>query len=670
MADTQVSAAEIYEPPSTRGASSASSETHKRCALLVGIDSYGAQHTPNASRAWGTLSGTGNDLQLLAQVLAERHGFRVALLKNHNATRAGIEAAFKAHLIDCITGPGDAAFFHFSGHGQQVPDKSGDETDGLDESIVPYDNLGQTDWRQNVLDDTFEGWLKALAKKTDNITISFDSCHSGTATRGATLTARGSSHQYEPAPTKKATEEKAPGGWMSDGELPYTFLAAADSSEFAYEKAIPNCRGEGCVTGQFSYHLASQLAQAPAGASYSEVLSNIRAQMLAVSSKQHPQIHGQAHRTLFGTSLAERPMMSYALGPLSDPKNIRVDAGLIHGLSDRHTLNLYGQDQDIKGSAPLAQMALHTVESTMAYGALVEGSDISRLEGKTLRAIGAYTDKGAMRLRVEGEVEGLSEALANQPFVSLVTDDDWTLRVRPCESGEPGCQAVGQDLVLEGRDGQRIGIPTSGQDAVMSETISAQVGSPSACVLAALESHFKRSRLLAITNQDPSTQLRVSLRLSRRAAAQSTQEPLSPGINDSFGVNQDFIGFEIENHEDITVHVALLELGPGGAITHILPPGKEMSIAPKEVWRFESKLFPPYGDYTFKLVATDSNADFSPLAFKAHGRCEPVSRPATRGGCEGVACLFDSMGPRTRGMGWGAQRPRWTTRVGQFSVVK
>ena len=501
---TEVGAVEIYEPPTTRGAST---EGQKRCALLVGIDSYGPRFTPNASRAWGTLRGTGNDLQLLGKALANRHRFRVALLRNHNATRAGIEAAFKAHLIDCVTGPGDAAFFHFSGHGQQVPDKSGDETDGLDESIVPYDNLGQTDWRQNVLDDTFEGWLKALAQKTHNITITFDSCHSGTATRGATATARGGDHRYEPEPTATQAKAQAPGGWMADGKLPYTFMAAADSNEFAFETPIPSCQGQGCVAGQFSYHLAHQLNHAPEDASYSELLSNIRAQMLATSSRQHPQLHGQAHRTLFGTSLADRPLMSYALGPVSNPKHIRVDAGLLHGLTDRHTLNLYAHDQDIKASAPLGAIALHTVESSMAYGALVDGSDPAALAGKTLRAITAHTDVGEMRLRVDDEVDGLSDALANQPFVKVVTDEGWNLRLRRCKAGDSGCQAVGKDLILESRDGKRVGIPTS--DSVMSETISADVGTPSACVLAALESHFKRSRLKSLCAPRSMTPLRL-----------------------------------------------------------------------------------------------------------------------------------------------------------------
>ena len=40
--------------------------------------------------------------------------------------------------------PGDAFFFHFSGHGSRVKDTDGDEADGWDETICPvdYDRAG------------------------------------------------------------------------------------------------------------------------------------------------------------------------------------------------------------------------------------------------------------------------------------------------------------------------------------------------------------------------------------------------------------------------------------------------------------------------------------------------------------------------------------------------
>ena len=37
-------------------------------------------------------------------------------------------------------GQDDIVVFHYSGHGSQMTDLEGDEPDGLDETIVPYDS--------------------------------------------------------------------------------------------------------------------------------------------------------------------------------------------------------------------------------------------------------------------------------------------------------------------------------------------------------------------------------------------------------------------------------------------------------------------------------------------------------------------------------------------------
>ena len=64
-------------------------------------------------------------------------------------------------------------WFHYSGHGSQIKDTTGDEIDGLDEVIVP------TDFRQKgfITDDEIYNIVKNSKCKTMLI---FDSCHSGT----------------------------------------------------------------------------------------------------------------------------------------------------------------------------------------------------------------------------------------------------------------------------------------------------------------------------------------------------------------------------------------------------------------------------------------------------------------------------------------------------------
>jgi hypothetical protein len=52
-------------------------------------------------------------------------------------TRENILNAMRWLVRDAC--PNDSLFFHYSGHGAQVPDKDGDEDDGMDEIIFPLD---------------------------------------------------------------------------------------------------------------------------------------------------------------------------------------------------------------------------------------------------------------------------------------------------------------------------------------------------------------------------------------------------------------------------------------------------------------------------------------------------------------------------------------------------
>ena len=67
----------------------------------------------------------------------------------------------------------DLLFFSYSGHGSQVVDKNGDETDRRDEVIVPLDfNV--------ITDDEFKTIIQTYLKPNVTLFALFDSCNSGT----------------------------------------------------------------------------------------------------------------------------------------------------------------------------------------------------------------------------------------------------------------------------------------------------------------------------------------------------------------------------------------------------------------------------------------------------------------------------------------------------------
>jgi metacaspase-1 len=133
-------------------------------ALIVGINAYPA---PN------TLHGCVNDAMDCKATL-EARGFACTMVLDAQATKAGILAGLNALVNGAQSG--DSLVFAYSGHGSQVRDVSGDETDGWDEVICPVN------WPQYVSDDDLRGIFNRLPAGTI-LDVFLDSCHSGTGTR-------------------------------------------------------------------------------------------------------------------------------------------------------------------------------------------------------------------------------------------------------------------------------------------------------------------------------------------------------------------------------------------------------------------------------------------------------------------------------------------------------
>ena len=98
-------------------------------ALIVAIANY-----PKES-GWSSIHSN-NDLQILLPQF-KRLDFHINLLADKQATKKNIIQALQ-HLIKQLKA-GDDVCLHFSCHGQQMEDDNGDEADGLDKALIPYD---------------------------------------------------------------------------------------------------------------------------------------------------------------------------------------------------------------------------------------------------------------------------------------------------------------------------------------------------------------------------------------------------------------------------------------------------------------------------------------------------------------------------------------------------
>lgn len=156
-------------------------------ALLIGISDYPTVKG-HPELEWSDIHGA-NDVVTLAPTL-KKQGFKTTSLTDSKATAANIRKAFRQ--LEASATAGDLIYIHFSGHGQAVEDTNGDEADGWDEAIIPYDARikyakGIYEGENHMLDDELESYFTAIRNKIGHngyLYIVLDACHMGGASRG------------------------------------------------------------------------------------------------------------------------------------------------------------------------------------------------------------------------------------------------------------------------------------------------------------------------------------------------------------------------------------------------------------------------------------------------------------------------------------------------------
>ena len=250
-------------------------------ALCIGINDY-----PGTG---SDLSGCVNDANDWAAELGSR-GFTVAKMLDKKATHAAMTKAIGSLIKDAKKG--DSLIITYSGHGTWVPDSSGDEPDGRDEGLCPWD-IGSVG---PLLDDDIR---VLFAKRSSGVRIVLlsDSCHSGTVTKGddSDLDAGAARARFLPLEA-----------WMPAGELPAAaarplnlvsglkrsggdlLLAGCQDTEYSWDTSFQNR-----PNGAFTYYALKTLREKKP-ATYAAWFAAIRAYLPSNRLPQSPQILGSA----------------------------------------------------------------------------------------------------------------------------------------------------------------------------------------------------------------------------------------------------------------------------------------------------------------------------------------------------------------------------------------
>lgn len=155
-----------------------------RRALLIGISEY----EQSGENSWTSIHGS-NDVELIAPILRNQ-GFKTTIICNREAKAEKIRKAMTKLIDACVSG--DIVYLHFSGHGQPIEDMNGDEEDGWDESIIPYDaqmifEKGKYEGQNHITDDEIHAFIEKLRSKVGEegyVCVVIDACHAGGSSRG------------------------------------------------------------------------------------------------------------------------------------------------------------------------------------------------------------------------------------------------------------------------------------------------------------------------------------------------------------------------------------------------------------------------------------------------------------------------------------------------------
>lgn len=261
-------------------------------ALLVGINAYPSPRDH--------LAGCVNDCLFLKKILIDRYGFRdadIVTLLDSEATGKKIFETFATHLAKG-TDPGDTVLLYFCGHGFRVADQDGDEPDGQDESIAPWD------YERNGLltDDLLDRYFATLRGRTFFCVV--DSCFSGSANRSLSFSdqpaglARVLKEPVLPAPDAEKELQPQVFGLQpptTKGPWPgHVFFGAARDFEPCVECLDVEEAPAGVPSGLFSAMLRSGL-KGPADTdtngviTYRELYFHVRSRLNAAGFKQVPQ---------------------------------------------------------------------------------------------------------------------------------------------------------------------------------------------------------------------------------------------------------------------------------------------------------------------------------------------------------------------------------------------
>ncbi len=630
---------------------------HKH-ALLVGVSNYcrgGGSDCGKRKKYWWDLNSE-PDVDSLKQVLMQKFGFierEIKVLKTSaETTHESIRRTFKSFLID-QTSEGDIVYFHYSGHGGTVPDDDqhgpnpivGDEISGYDQTLIPSDYISRMDASNDIRDDEIKEWLDDLkVRKPANVTVTMDSCFSGTNTRGGRFLVRGSKWEGTPPqaprnrgskPTPEDSSGLLPQGYAAS--LGYVVIAATRNDQLAGETD----GFDGKAMGLLSFALVKAFMTAGPRSTYRDIFGRIYDEVTRDGHDQNPTIEGEMDKVLMqGIALPPQPFINIGI----ENEDVLLKAGYLQGMTKGSRFDLFSSDtKDFNQATPLASAEIEKVNASSSRLKLAAAAkiDLKQLQNARARETDHKFDDARLRVAFEGisQPAESSEDLATRvKKLDIVRGDlkqpnDWDIKICRGKCTDEKPSSVGKDENFSG------GYTMMRQDGSIVRRVPDEADA-FAKISLALKGEARWRFVKNLKNDDPMVKIEMRLipvtaeeRSSLRVGSRQIQvisktkdagPPMEIGALHSLPEGSYYL-LEIKNTGYVDTYINVIDLTSDGHVAPlwpnpVIPLGNadENKFPADGEWHrvpapFVVSITPPYGPEIFKAIATREPADFSPL---------------------------------------------------------
>lgn len=617
-------------------------------ALIIAVGDY-----PKEGK-WGKISSE-KDIPLIVSAL-HHHGFtddNILIIQDSQATKEGIKSAFEKITRDAEEG--DVFVVHYSGHGQQVWDKNGDELDGKDESIVPFDApmkfiKNQYEGQNHILDDELEfliGELRMKLTAKGSLTVILDACHSGTATRGSEGLApsRGTTEFMGPEDWKEKPGKdengfelkvKTRGAEEPDNLAPMVLFSGASASQLNYETFDE----QGNSVGSLSYTISKVLLNSDKQTTYQEIFDQIKIEMNVITPRQNPQVEGDVNRAIFGGKGAAKTNY-FIHTTVIDGKTSVLNGGTLSGLFNKSKVALFpAGTKEIQNKTPIAT-------GVIANANLVNADVIWDKE----------VDKEILRKGFVFITEQNFENVQLKVFLNIPSNPDLLSALKKnikqyeqvivLTKNAPEVSIAMSKVATRGMG--QIELISNSDMLISSNPVTENVDSLSAVLTKELLNYaqalFLRDLKTVNTDFDlvleliPITEVEKVVSGEGRYKKTVTVEKARGAIQDKIVNGRvqldsgDMFKLKITNKGTKVAYFTLLDITPTNEVAVIIPgknqAAEEFVIRPGESIEL-SKIYtisPPYGMETFKLIATPQAVDLRQIVSSRGNTERTVSSP-------------------------------------------